>query len=93
LFGLLVILPGFGFLFNLGHQGPVANGHTHAVHGGPGGGRKDVYGFQRSFACVLVNLGHQDIGNDAGYVDLSRGGFQGKPVDFGIIAFNEKIGR
>lgn len=92
LFGLLVGLTGLIAFLDIRHDGALADGHFHAVNGGLGGGGEDVNGFEGLGTLVFVNLGHMDVGDDPGDVDLGGGGLQGQAVH-SLLSLNDEIGR
>ncbi len=93
LFGLFVFLTGFFLFLNFGDDGALADGHFHGIHRRTGGCRKDINGFDRLLAGVLIHLSDLHIGDDTGNPDIGAGGLERQLFHAGIVAFDPEIRR
>lgn len=61
------------------------------MHGGPGRGREDVAGVDGAAVLVLVDLGDDDVRDDAGDVDAGSRLLERQPVDRGVAVLHEEV--
>ncbi len=85
--GLTSLLP----LLDLGLDGSLADGHSHAIDGGPGGCREDIDGFKGFPAFVLVDLPDNHVCNDTGNLDFYRRGLERHPIHGGVFRLHKKV--
>ena len=76
-----------------GHGAHVADGHRHAVHRRPRGGREDVADVNGPRSVILVDLPDGHVRDHAGDRDVDPRVFQWQTIDRRVSAFDEEVRR